>query len=291
MNIKYSFLFVSYNCSEILSQCVLKSLDNIRLKFDESQFEFLVGDNSTSEEEKRKTKEFCDTWNIKYFHIKGNRGFGFANNFLAKKAKGALLILINPDCYLFDKTVPLELKKIDIDEKVLNTAIVLNPDGSVQSRGNPEPNLFWLIKEKILFLNGNIANKFIKRKTDKAKLSWFSAAFWIIPRQAYLEVGGFDENIFMYYEDVEFCIRWKKQGGRLNLLDSASVIHLRGGTQRPSINKLMKSVVQESKTIIYIFNKHQMFHLQFLIYLIMFINKTLLQLKQFLNLIIRRVKR
>jgi GT2 family glycosyltransferase len=46
-------------------------------------------------------------------------------------------------------------------------------------------------------------------------VDWASAAFWVVPSTVYSKLGGFDENFFMYCEDVDFCLRMQLRGWRL----------------------------------------------------------------------------
>jgi GT2 family glycosyltransferase len=57
---------------------------------------------------------------------------------------------------------------------------------------------------------------------------WYTAACVLVRTMAFRGVGGFDEGFFMYYEDVDFCIRLQRAGWRLTL-EPRAVVHHRGG--------------------------------------------------------------
>lgn len=65
-------------------------------------------------------------------------------------------------------------------------------------------------------------------------------------------VGGFDENIFMYYEDADMALRCRKLGARFFISDRSAITHLGGGSAKSSLSRAL----QHDRSQQYVFKKH-----------------------------------
>jgi GT2 family glycosyltransferase len=77
---------------------------------------------------------------------------------------------------------------------------------------------------------------------EERDVDWVAGAFMLLPRGVYAETGGFDERLFMYGEDMEWCYRIREQGWRIRYYPGASITHydhasadLRWGDERIAI--------------------------------------------------------
>ena len=60
---------------------------------------------------------------------------------------------------------------------------------------------------------------------DLVDVDWVTGSAILVRRDAFNSVGGFDENIFMYHDEVDLCKRIKNLGGKIYFYKNASIIH------------------------------------------------------------------
>ncbi len=139
-----------------------------------------------------------------------NRGYPFAVNRGLEAATQPWLVQMNSDVYV--EAGDLEALQLALQENpkaAFAGPILVNQEGKRQSFG-----LF-----NLSFGNPN------KPKT----VSWISGAIMVLGREAYQDLGGMDERIFFYNEEIEWCWRAKRKGW-VSLLVPHKVIHLAGSS-------------------------------------------------------------
>jgi GT2 family glycosyltransferase len=159
--------------------------------------------------------------NAAVIRLESNAGFSRAVNMAAAQAAGDRLILINDDCVCDPGFVEALSAAIDPAAGVTMAASVM------RDPANP-----WLIDSAGMrldrtllvfdYLNGRPMSLLDDRVPDPIGPSAAAAAF---DRDAYLAVGGFDERIFAYWEDVDLVIRMRRRGGRCVLAAAARGTH------------------------------------------------------------------
>lgn len=202
-------IIITFNSGEVIDAC-LKNLLEIGVKP-------LVIDNNSSDN----TLEIVKSLNVDFIKNEKNQGFGRANNIGAKNTNAEWLLFINPD---------LEIKKPAFDEfmKAIenypNAGMygpkIIEPDGRVflQPRSLLSPE--FLNKAKTINAIGDCAVPFL------------SGACMLIKCEIFNKIGGFDENIFLFYEDDDLCRKLMDKGLSLIYIHEAVVNHLRGGSSR-----------------------------------------------------------
>lgn len=146
-----------------------------------------------------------------------NKGFGAACNLGAKKACADLLFFLNPDTELLFLSAKEIFDAFRDKELVLAGLPLRLPSGKPQPFGYGEfPSLFNILRTNIF---GE------KRNPRK---DWVSGAALIIRRDIFWQIGGFDENFFLYFEDVDLCKRALGGKGRAVLLEESKVLHFGG---------------------------------------------------------------
>lgn len=195
-----SILIVSYNTKDLLEK-------NLR-QLSGGDYEIIVIDNASCDG----TLEMIEQ---KFPHVicmplSKNIGFGPANNKGAKRAKGDLLLLLNPDAFV----KPEDVAKAAIEIKQFPHCGVLGAQ-LISLEGTPQPTFRKL---------PNLLN-FLK---DEPGEDWITGAFMLIPKKAFEDVGGFDEQFFLYYEEVDLCRRLTQKGYTLHLSKDLSIVHLEG---------------------------------------------------------------
>lgn len=178
-----------------------------------------------------------------------NKGFGNACNIGAKQAKGDILFFLNPDTELLNN-ISSSIKQFFLDKKISIIApALITTDGKIQKwSAGKEINIVSLIKNNLFDWN---SKALLEKKS--VLVDWVSGAAFLIKRDIFDKIGGFDENFFMYYEDIDLCLRIRNAGGKIILLSEIKVLHI-GGQSYGEKSKRKKSDYIVSQD--YYFKKH-----------------------------------
>lgn len=247
-----SVIILNYNVRYFLELCVLsvqKAIQNI-------DAEIIVVDNNSSDDSCAMMAERFP--NVKLIENKTNFGFPKGNNIGVDQAKGEYICILNPDTVVAEDTFE---KILNTKNWQLNTGIIgcklIDGTGNFlpeSKRGVPTP---WVAFTKIfgLYKISNVFGKYYAQhlaENQSGKVDILVGAFMVMKRSLYLEVGGFDENCFMYSDDIDLSYMVKKSGRENYYFAETSVIHYKGeSTVRDE--KYMKRF-QEAMNFFY--NKH-----------------------------------
>lgn len=252
MKDKVSFLIVTWNCQLIIGK-LLKNL--IELK---NNTEIIVVDNDSTDGTGEIVKKISE---VKLIQNKENLGFGKANNIGVKASKGDYLFFLNPDCEIEKNSVEKLTNFLDQNE---NVAVVgpklLNSNGSIQKEMSPFPTVFsetfvLLRLHKFPLLRNLVYPNYDYTKTQEAK--HLMGAALMIRRSVFEQVGGFDENFFLWFEETDLLKRIKQNGYKIFYYPKVSVKHLIGQSTR-QLNFLKKQTIW-NKSLLYYFKKHKNF--------------------------------
>ena len=188
------------------------------------------------------------------------QGFGENNNKGVLAASGKYIAIINPDIVL----APNSLKELyDYAESDQNWGILvpklLNPDGSTQHsiRGYITPHI--LINRFLTKGNDKASNKAVEKylckELDNNKIqpvNWAIGAALFLKKDFYAQLGGFDQDYFLYMEDEDLCLRaWKNNKPVMYIPTSVMTHnHLRGSS------KIGKKTFMHLKSMFTFFKKH-----------------------------------
>jgi O-antigen biosynthesis protein len=236
-----SIIIVNYNVKEFVEN-LLYSIDKARQNL---SLEIFIVDNASDDGSVDIIKEKFPYVNLTA--NKSNIGFGAANNLALSKAEGKYLLLINPDTIVKEDTF---VKMIDFFEKHPDAGVagckVLNSDGTLQlacRRSFPGP---WTSFTKVtglsrFFPKSRLFARYNLTYLDENKtleVDAVSGSFMMMRRETYNKVGGFDEQFFMYGEDIDLCYRTQKAGYKVYYVHETEIIHYKGeSTKRSSIDE------------------------------------------------------
>jgi N-acetylglucosaminyl-diphospho-decaprenol L-rhamnosyltransferase len=166
-----------------------------------------------------------------------NLGFGTAANRGVAVTDTEYTVVLNPDTVLEPGSTKALVGALDASPA---TAVVgprvLNPDGSVYPSSRRFPNLGVAAGHAFLgFLwpNNPYTRRYRMLDFDRgraADVDWVSGTCMMVRRSAFDAVGGFDEDYFMYVEDVDLCWRLRRAGWNIGYEPSATVIHTIGAS-------------------------------------------------------------
>ncbi len=163
---------------------------------------------------------------------KMNLGYGRGvNRGVAAAPERPYLLVSNPDVIVHDGAVAA---LVDFLDEHPNVAIVgpqiVRPDGSVYPSQRVFPN-FWLAGLHALLAPLWPGNPFTRRYRSPRKdgsVDWVSGAFFLVRRDRFEEVGGFDERYFMFAEDMALCWQLRERGHDVAATSGATVTHIEG---------------------------------------------------------------
>jgi GT2 family glycosyltransferase len=214
-----------------LEQCVLsvqESLSNI-------DGEIIVVDNNSSDDSCQMMKTRFP--NIKLIENAVNSGFPKGNNIGVSQAKGDYICILNPDTVVaedtFEKILAFSEKHTDLGIagcKLIDGTGNFLPESK---RGIPTPfvaitKIFGLYK---LFPKTTLFNRYYAQhlsENETGKVAILVGAFMIMKRELYLEIGGFDEDCFMYSDDIDLSYRVLQKGKSNYYFHETTVIHYKG---------------------------------------------------------------
>jgi len=220
-----SIIIVNYNSSSYTINCI----DSINKFTTGLSFEIIVVDNLSKQIEINALEKHLNIAKFTLIKSEENLGFGGGNHLGYQRAKGTHLAFVNNDAE-FTENALLEL---------LNYS---NENPNVGCLGlkqvNEAGNTFKYSFRQFIDLNYHLFDqkKPIKyySKLYKSDLSnpftvdLVSGAFMFFKTEAYKKAGGFDPKIFLFYEEMDICLRLKKRGYITQFYPNASFIHYMG---------------------------------------------------------------
>ncbi|MEO8535679.1 MAG: glycosyltransferase family 2 protein [Flavobacterium sp.] len=247
-----SVIILNYNVRYFLEQCVL----SVQEALSAIESEIIVIDNNSSDDSCLMIKERFP--NVKLIRNKENFGFPKGNNIGVKEAKGEYICILNPDTVVAEDTFT---KILTFAEKQINLGIVGCKliDGTGQflpesKRGIPTP---WVAFSKIfglskVFPKWNLFNQYYAQhlsENETGKVDILVGAFMLMKRNLYLELDGFDEDCFMYADDIDLSYRALLKGKNNYYFHETTVLHYKGESTVKD-EKYMKRF-QEAMTFFY----------------------------------------
>ena len=251
-----SCIIVNYQQSESLKGC----LNSIYQTIQEIDFEVIIIDNSQEDLGLQSLKENYPKVQIVYNPT--NVGFSKANNQAAKIARGKFLFILNPDTILKEQAINSMFKHIrsNLEIGVLGPK-VLNPDGSLQYSCRRYPTLWTgLFNRYSIFSRLFPQNRFTRRylmldfeHNETSPVDWLSGCCLMIPKSVFEEVNGFDENYFLFNEDIDLCRMLNQSGKKVIYFPEAKVIHKVSTSNSKTTSRV---IIQRHLGMMYYFKKH-----------------------------------
>lgn len=223
VNSQISLIFVNYRSVGYLAHA-LKSLFACEKNTD--FFEVIVVNNDASESQTLVNLQ--KTFPFLLVESGENIGFGRGNNLGAKRVRGKILGFINPDVIWANECLSEIERAFASDQKlgVLGMALLdENKKPEAWSFGK-EPSLVNLFYNNIFFARSNFENE------EKISLQDFvSGGAMFIRKELFSAISGFDEQFFLYFEDVDLCMEARKRGFFVKRYADFPLVHLGGRSQ------------------------------------------------------------
>ena len=239
-NFDVSIIIVNWNAGKYLQE----TIESLEQKTQDINYEVILVDNNSDKNEESfqyienvlKKKE-----NFRIIKSKENLGFAKANNMAMKITKGRNFLILNPDVIFHNNVVKILSNYLDENTNVgMVGPKVLNPDGSFQQpclRGKPYPKdtLFHLIGLAKAFPKKEFFNGYALWHLDREQIQncWaLSGCCMMVKKSLFEQIGGMDEQFFMYQEETDWGIRTKEIEKEIVYNPSAVVTHIGGVTTK-----------------------------------------------------------
>jgi hypothetical protein len=254
-----SIIIVTYNSSSSIGACLTPVVEM-------ADVEIVVVDNDSRDGTATLLKERFPS--VTLIALQDNIGFGRACNIGVTASSGSFILLLNPDAVAPAQAIR---QFIAFFEKHPRAGLVggrlVDPSGlPLQSMGD-RPTVVRLVLEKPIewvatrvnpsgVLRRTIGKYFAKFRLPQVAepVDWVSGAALCCRRQAWNDTGGFDENFFLYYEDVDLCLRAGQVGWEVWHVPAAVVFHQSGVSFAGNVNYQKRIYYANQR---YFFQKHQ----------------------------------
>lgn len=250
-----TIIIVSYNTRDLLDNC-LKSIFRQKWQHD---IRVLVVDNGSEDGSVRMVKTKYKQVNL--IENRENLGFAKANNQALGKVLSDYYLLLNSDTEVLPGSLDTLLNFVNSHHFGIGSCKLLNPDQSFQPNAGDLPFglalLYWLSGLDDFLVSIKKTPPSFHQKSlsyyQTGAVGWVGGTVMMISQEVVQRIGSLDENIFMYGEDVEYCLRAHLAGIKIGFTREAEVIHIGGGS---SSDPKLKQWVGEFKGLLYIYNKY-----------------------------------
>lgn len=250
MKVDLSIIIVNYNTKDLTTSCI-KSIMEFTKGFN---YEIILVDNASTDG----SVEEIEKLDVKIIKNKKNLGFSRGNNQGIQIAQGQAILLLNSDTKIYNNAINQALDKLK--EADILTVRIKSEDGKNQQAGGYGPNLFNLFCwaffiDDIPFLSKlikpyQISN--LKLFNEDRQLDWVIGAFFLMKKEVVGRIGGLDENIFMYGEEMEYCRRARDAGFKVRYYSEPEIIHYGMGSSETGEG----AIIGEYRALKYFFKKY-----------------------------------
>jgi GT2 family glycosyltransferase len=222
---KISVVIVTYNSEPFIAKCIA-SVDRAVQGI---PHEILVVDNNSSDRTRQIIEHFPNSHRL----LKNGKNLGFSKgiNRALRESSGQFVLVMNPDVFICSPSLQ---PMVDFMANHPNIGVMgckmLNLDNSLQYSKGSFATLFSILHRGIL---PRPMRKYDFWGYDKmGPCDWVTGAFMLIKRDLIEKVGYFDENYFLYYEDMDFCLQAKRLGWQSYYYPGITAYHVNPHARR-----------------------------------------------------------
>ncbi len=255
---KLSIIIPTYNAHEWIEQC----LDSIRLHRPSCDYDIVVVDDKSTDDTAAIVRGKFP--NVRMFSNTRNLGFGKTVNVGLHAADGEYLLVLNNDTWMHEGALDAMIRYLDEHRDVgIVGPKVLSGNGKIQEQcrrriPTPMAALFYFIGVAKMFpKNPKVAGYLMTAADENAttEVDAVSGACLMVRREALDQIHGFDEEYYLYGEDMDFCWRAKLAGWKIVYHPEATITHFggQGGTGK----KRLYATIEWHRAMWIFYRKHR----------------------------------
>lgn len=251
-----SVIVVSYNTRDMTLACLRSVLEQTI----STSFELLVLDNASSDGSAQAiSNELANS--VGLVASDSNLGFAAGNNFMAARAKGDYLLLLNPDTLVLENAIDrLVAFARDNPEAGIWGGRTLAGNGALDPTSCFARQSLWSLVCQAIGLNGMFprTNFFNPEgiggwdRNGTRHVDIVTGCFLLIRRDLWTKLGGFREIFFMYGEEADLCMRAQAFGSRPVVTSVATIVHYGGASERVRVDKIVR-LLKSKMILIYLY--------------------------------------
>ena len=219
-----SIVIINFNGLTYLNDILIKNLESI-LNSDYKNFEILyIDNNSTDNSISHIKKYFGSHQKIQMIPLKENSGTAKAKNIGIRNSRGEFMLFMNNDIILEKNTISKMVLAMNTNPKIgiVGCKLVL-PSRNVQTEGELFPG--YTTKLLSFICSDTWRRKIIHNIRKHNRVDWVTGAAVLIKKEMLLSINGYDENYFMFCEDVDLAYRAKKAGYKVICIRDGRALH------------------------------------------------------------------
>jgi GT2 family glycosyltransferase len=227
---KLSIVIICWNDWKVLEDC----LRSIFAGTHKTEFEIVVSDNGSTDGSVEKIRAQFPA--VRVVENRANVGFAKGNNAGIREARGKYVLILNPDTIIHDGSLDRWIEFADRHpEGGAFGCRVQNPDGTYQRSARPFPTIPRYLAAALYFrFLGQLRRPVLTPEYDwwkgdtEREVDWQSGCCVMLRGGLLKQLGGFDEQFFYQFEEVDLCRRVWNAGYRIRFTPHASITHLGG---------------------------------------------------------------
>jgi len=149
------------------------------------------------------------------------KGFAANHNQAFSLARGQFFCVMNPDIRLESDPFPVLLACLHTKSIGVVAPVVINEDGGIEDSARCFPTPLKIICKA---LGGCRRNDYVMDNKSTSP-DWVAGMFMLFPKDVFAKLDGFDQRYFLYYEDVDLCVRLRLKGYEVAICRNAKAIH------------------------------------------------------------------
>lgn len=233
-----SIVLVNWNSGALIADC-LRSLAASGTRIN---YEIIISDNASTDGSPARLVQLAQAdRRVRCVFGATNAGFGVGNNRALSLCRGRHVLFLNADTLVLEPLDALVAAADQLGEQCgALGGRVLNADRTLQLTCRLDYTVATLIAGFTdVYLGRRPAALRAQELEDwdhaaPRDVAMLSGCYLLVPRRVLERVGGFDPQIFLFFEDTDLCYRIRAAGGRVRYVPVATIVHLEGGASRQS---------------------------------------------------------
>lgn len=252
--INLSVIIVSWNVRELLLQ-TLESIFKVNTNI---TYEVIIVDNASVDGSVEAVKKYYPQ--VKILANKVNLGFATACWQGVEKAQADYFLFLNDDTKIMPNSLDVMYQTLlQHSNYGVVGGKILNPDNTIQPsvRTFPTVKVFFILLLKLHRIFPRILTDYLSQDFDYEKTATVNqvmGAFFATSREVWQRLDGFDKNFFIWFEEVDYCVRVQQLGLEVHYQPAAQIIHYRGASFKQLL--ALPEQIMFNRSLYYYAKKH-----------------------------------